>query len=284
VATPVPRPGGLKVPPAAALACVPGLEDGRAPLALEQLPDGTVNDVYRVDTAAGRFVLRVDGAEWRRPGVDREREAVLHALAAAAGLAPPILRRCPQRGVLITPFLPGRTWTPADFADAHQLLALGERLAALHALPPPALRPFDPLGLAAGYVQAAGHRTAGAGAVARTDVQQVMERLAAAVAVIDAAARPAAIVHGDLVNTNLLQGERLWLLDFEYAQLADPAYDVGCVLAYYPAAAAHAAGLLAAACPGAQVSPAQLEAARAVHAALAWLWHLARGETPVSAP
>ncbi|MFO1410369.1 MAG: hypothetical protein U1F06_08340 [Steroidobacteraceae bacterium] len=49
------------------------------------LPDGTVNDVYRVETAAGCFVLRVDGPAWRRPGVDRGREAQLHAVAAAAG-------------------------------------------------------------------------------------------------------------------------------------------------------------------------------------------------------
>jgi thiamine kinase-like enzyme len=83
------------------------------------------------------------------------------------------------------------------------------------------------------------------------------------------------------MHTNLLQGEHLWLLDFEYAQIADPLYDVGCVLAYYPAAQAHAPALLAAACAGARVAPAELAAATYVHGALAWLWHLARGEDAV---
>jgi hypothetical protein len=54
------------------------------------------------------------------------------------------------------------------------------------------------------------------------------------------------------------------------------------VLAYYPAAWPLAAALLAAACPGARVTSPELEAAVYVHRALAWLWHLARGE--VSTP
>jgi len=268
----------LTRPPAAALALVPGLGDGATPRAVERLPDGTVNDVYRVDTRAGSFVLRVDGAEWRRPGVDRGREAVLHAAAAAAGLAPPIVCMRPDRGVLVTEFLPGEMWSPQSFASTDRLGQLGERLGSLHALAAPPVAPFDPLGLAGTYIAAAPRRAAPAWLAARADCERVLAKLTAAVQQVTAAGRRPAIVHGDLMHTNLLQGECLWLLDFEYAQVADPLYDVGCVLAYYPAARAHAAALLAAACPGARVTPAELEAAAYVHQALAWLWHLARGE------
>ena len=44
------------------------------------------------------------------------------------------------------------------------------------------------------------------------------------------------IVHGDLAHGNVLDGTQLWLLDWEYAQRADPLYDVACALAYYPQA------------------------------------------------
>ena len=278
MAPPIPRTAALKQPPAAALALVPGLAGGGAPRSVIALPDGTVNDVYRVDTDEGRFVLRVDGPQWRRPGVDRRREAVLHAAAAAAGLAPAIVCMRPDRGVMVTEFLPGEMWTPGSFERADLLGQLGQRLFDLHALAVPAVAPFDPLGLAQAYVAAAKQRAALTWNAAREACEQVLGRLAAVVGQLAEADRRPALVHGDLIHTNLLQGERLWLLDFEYAQLADPLYDAGCILAYYPAARRHAATLLAAACPGTSVAPGDLEAVTYVHRALAWLWHLARGE------
>ena len=278
MAPPVPLAAGLKRPPAAALACVPGLEAGASPRAVVPLPDGTVNDVYRVDTAAGRFVLRVDGPAWRRPAVDRAREGVLHAVAAAAGLAPRIVRQESGLGVLVTEYLPGTMWSPADFTEPAQLTRLGERLARLHALAIPPVTPFDPLGLADAYLAAAAQRVPAMAAADAALAAGVRAGLVAAVERIAASGRPATLVHGDLIHTNLLQGERLWLLDFEYAQRADPLYDAGCVLAYYPAARGAMAALLAAALPAGAVAPGELEAATAVHRALGWLWHLARGE------
>ena len=41
---------------------------------------------------------------------------------------------------------------------------------------------------------------------------------------VDANSRGDGIVHGDLVAANLLEGSALWLLDWEYAQFADPVW------------------------------------------------------------
>ena len=68
--------------------------------------------------------------------------------------------------------------------------------------------------------------------------------------------------------------DALWLLDWEYAQLADPLYDVACVLAYYPQAQPHADELAGGAgLTGAGVA-ARLEAAMRVYDGLSelWLW------------
>ena len=62
-----------------------------------RLGGGSVNEVFRVDSAGGRFVLRLDGAAWRRPGVDRARELTLHGAAATAGVAPAIVAAEPER-------------------------------------------------------------------------------------------------------------------------------------------------------------------------------------------
>lgn len=271
MAASVPGTAGLSWPSAAALALVPGLEGGATPIAVERLPAGTINDTYRVDTTAGRFVLRVDGAAWRRPGVDREREALLHATAAAAGLAPRVVRRHPECGVFITEFTPGAMWTPAHFSDAGNMAVLGERLALLHRLALPPLPVFDPLSLAT-------HYAALACSGSRSARERVHAALHAAVQRLARSERPACIVHGDLIHTNLLQGEQLWLLDFEYAQWADPVYDVGCILAYYPVARRHADRLLAAAGLDARIQSEEIDAAIYVYRAMTWLWHQARGE------
>jgi len=127
----VAEPPPDRTPAPGALALVPGLESGAAPLRLERIHGGSVNDSWRVETSAGRFVLRLDGAEWRRPGVDRARERVLHAAAAQAGLAPRLIAHSAALGALVTLFLDGHDWSEADFAAPAQLERLGERLPVL---------------------------------------------------------------------------------------------------------------------------------------------------------
>jgi thiamine kinase-like enzyme len=259
-------------PTATALAWVPGVREGAAPPRIELLLGGTVNESWRVDTAEGRFVLRIDGPAWRRPGVDRGREQLLQGAAGRAGLAPRLLLRADTDGLQVCEYLEGSSWGELDFLQRQQLRRLGERLAHLHALEVPAgILPFDPVVCASQYLQAMSARAA---AAPRT-VELVAEIDAAARRVADGTAE-LSIVHGDLAHANVLDGTRLWLLDWEYAQRADPLYDVACALAYYPQAQSQAAELLAAAgLTGAGVA-ARLESAIRVYDGLSRLWHWAR--------
>jgi aminoglycoside phosphotransferase (APT) family kinase protein len=266
-------------PPAAALAQVPGLESGAAPLRLERLSGGSVNDSWRVDTLQGRFVLRVDGPVGQRPGVERARERRIHASAADVGLAPAVLVWADAVSAQVREYLAGRVWREQDMLQPEQLQRLGERLAQLHAIEPPAeVAPFDPGSCALQYLQSmatAGTLAASASVQAHAGAIAAAVRAAAA-RVAARGARPA-IVHGDLAHANLLDGRRLWLLDWEYAQCADPLYDVACVLAYSPAARQYAPRLLAAAGLSGADSRDCLADAILVYEGLTRLWHLARG-------
>jgi thiamine kinase len=242
-----------------------------------RLAGGSVNEVYRVDSVAGRFVLRLDGAAWRRPGVERGRELVLHRLAADAGIAPTLIDAEPSlQGLLITAYEPGRTWSGADFEDIAALRRLGERLYALHRLPAPDLPPFDPWQVAQDYVRLI--EPSGSTAVWRQQLETILAPLQRSCSALLEGAPAACIVHGDLVHSNLLQGSRLWLLDWEYAQLSDPLMDLACILAYYPGVARHLPELAAAAGLATAARPAALAPRLYVYRALSWLWHLARGE------
>jgi thiamine kinase len=263
----------VSAPPAWALTHVPGLERGEPALAIEPLGGGTVNVVYRVDSPRGRFVLRLDGAAWRRPGVDRARELILHQVAAADGIAPRIVMAAPdQQGLMISEYHEGRLWQESDYDQVSTLRRLGERLYRLHRLPAPAsLQPFDPLQVGRDYARliAAEHGVLLASA---------MRRLEAACEGLRQSAPPLSVVHGDLWQGNLLEGTRLWLLDWEYAQLTDPLMDIACLLAYYPQAQRHRDELLASAGFDPRVQTQALLARIDIYRILTWLWRLARGE------
>jgi thiamine kinase len=239
---------------------------------MERLGGGTVNEVYRVDSALGSFVLRLDGAAWRRPGVDRARELVLHRTAAGAGLAPALVHAAPEaQGLLVMEYLEGRVWVGSDYGDLDSLRRLGERLYALHRLPAPAIDAFDPWQVAQAYVERIDAARAGA-------LQAPLQRLEAICAGLRSDYEGLCVVHGDLWQGNVLQGSRLWMLDWEYAQVTDPLMDVACVLAYYPGAERYRAELAAAAGLDAHAMGRALSTRVYVYRALAWLWHLARGE------
>jgi thiamine kinase len=241
------------------------------------LSGGTVNEVFRVDSAEGQFVLRLDGPAWRRPGVDRARELTLHRAAADAGLAPAIVVACPElQGLLITQFHPGRAWTAADYTDVDALHRLGERLQTLHGLPCPAMVTFDPLQVALLYLGVLTPQQ-------QAQTQRPMQRFRMLCVELAQSASAPCIIHGDLWEGNLLQGEGsgnewLWLLDWEYAQCSDALMDVACVLAYYPASRRHRAELLAAAGLDSCTPDRTLAGRVDIYRTLSWLWYLARGE------
>ena len=63
------------------------------------------------------------------------------------------------------------------------------------------------------------------------------------------AQRAPSIVHSDLHHGNVLTADRVYFIDWEYAQVGDPLLDLACIMAYYPRAVPHGALLLEAVGP-----------------------------------
>jgi aminoglycoside phosphotransferase (APT) family kinase protein len=101
--------------------------------------------------------------------------------------------------------------------------ALGACLQRLHAITPPkGLAAFDPVSIATGQAQAILERDPAAAAQVNALVARARQLA------LDCAAFAATPVttHGDLNASNLI-GPVPMLVDWEYAQLADPVYDPG---------------------------------------------------------
>jgi thiamine kinase len=251
---------------------VPGYSTGGMTARAARLHGGTVNTSFRVDTSAGRFVVRLHNALAETLGANHEREAQLHAAAAAAGLAPALVHVDAEHRFMVMEYVVGPVWTSQDFARRERLAQLGGALHVLHSVVPPAVAPFD-IPAVLGNLHS---RVSDAVPEERAWLAQLMDRAAHALEASGTQGRPQTLVHNDLYHANLIGAERLYLLDWEYAAVTDPLFDLASILAYHPQAAAFADTLLEASRLASLATPEMLRHATWLHVLLAYFWYRSR--------
>ncbi len=212
------------------IALPPAFAGGR----LFPLRGGLCNHSYRLRLKGRDYFLRLAGAESDGLGIDRQQELEALRLAAAAGLAPPLMHAEPGRGLLIQAWIPEPVWTPARARSPDGLRCLARLAARLHRLTPPA-----------GHLDLAARLSAYLGALSApapewiARCRQLQARLAAL------APQAPVFCHNDLHAGNLL-GRRPWLLDWEYAACGDAAFELAGICLSGRLDAQRAAQLLAA--------------------------------------
>lgn len=188
------------------------------------LAGGASNMNYRVTRPGGEYVLRVPPAhDQERFGVTQAHGLSIQSAAADAGVAPCVTAYCAPDGVCLTPFLDGEALASASVRDGDTIERIGRLLRALHEA-----RPVE----ATWSVFADVARYAAIAADERLDVPpdalellDVSRRVEAALGALGE--RPT-LCHNDLQPQNLIRdGERLWLLDWEYAGMGDRWFDLG---------------------------------------------------------
>jgi thiamine kinase-like enzyme len=162
-------------------------------------------------------------------------------------------------------------------ADGARLSRLAEVLRQLHAVPPPAVgrevQPYSPLALLTQHAQ----RACEANPAEAAHLGALVRRAEGSLKSLTA--RPPAIIHNDLFHGNLIgTGRRSYLVDWEYAAVADPLFDLGCLLAYYPQAGAHSGRLLEETGLSKDASSAELAEIAWVYVLLSYLWYRTRGQ------
>jgi thiamine kinase len=263
--------------PAESLARILGVTPSRVEL-LSLLEGGYGNHSYRLRCGDDEFVLRVPARPGDLPGVDREAEQLALSAVGAHGLGPEVVFSDPGSGMLVTKFLPGRRWTHADFSNIESLAGLGQTLAALHSIdPPPQMRRLD----LAAHVAALEAR-----------VQRVPERVQrGARKMLDRFdARPTRLCHNDVHAGNVIEDGDIRLLDWEYAAVGDPLFDLAGPICCERIDATDRAGLLSGyRTDGGSVDLVRLAAATWLYDYVMCLWELATAtsnptiEPPVAA-
>jgi len=186
----------------------------------EVLKGGLSNESWKVTDAAGAHVVRF-GIDFPFHHVFRDREVMTARAAHATGFAPEVTWSGP--GVMVTDFLAARTWGEADMrANPERIGALLKRfhteMPARVSGPGAIFWVFHVVRDYAATLEASASRFVGD-----------LPRLLAVNAALEAAQVPMPIVfgHHDLLPGNFLEdGQRLWLIDFEYAAFGTGMFDL----------------------------------------------------------
>lgn len=180
---------------------------------VEPLSGGITNRNFKVVAGGETFVLRLAGNDTRLLGIDRHVEHDATLVAAELGLAPPVAAFVEPEGYLVTRYVEGEVgrFTIPEVADS---------LRRLHGARSVSGR-FDPFRIVSDYAEIArGHGIEPPRAYA--EASEVARRIRAALG-----ERPLAPCHNDLLAANFVHaGERLWIVDWEYAGMGDPAFDL----------------------------------------------------------
>ncbi|EKF59874.1 Choline/ethanolamine kinase [Agrobacterium albertimagni AOL15] len=209
------------------LAPTPGLEDRIASLpcwngALEicVLKGGLSNESFLVADASGRHVVRF-GTDYPFHHVSRARELMTARAAHEAGFAPNV--EYAEPGVMVSAFLDAKTFSANDVVAERERVAL--LLQRFHQEMPRYVTGagfmFWPFHVVRDYA-----RTLKAG---NSRMIPELDQFLSLAQELEAVQAPLPIVfaHNDLLPSNILDdGERLWLIDFEYAGFSTSMFDL----------------------------------------------------------
>lgn len=191
-------------------------------VSVSPLSGGLTNDNYLVEAGGSTYVVRIPGRSTELLAIDRRNEVHNARAAAQAGAGPKVLEHVPGLDVMVLEFIPGATMSGETLRSAEMAERMAASIRRLHGAPR-FLLDFDMFRLVEYYltiVETHGVRIPD-GYRDRMDTIALVERAMSA--------RPLRTVpcHNDLLAENYIDdGERLWLVDYEYSGNNDPTFEL----------------------------------------------------------
>ncbi len=194
-------------------------------LTLTALTGGITNRNFLVTVADRRdqYVIRLAGNDTHLLGISREVEHAATVAAAGVGVGPEVTAFIRPEGYLVTRFIEGTRVSDEAVHQAATLRRIGESLRRIHDGPPiPGL--FIPFRIVEAYRLLAAAR--GVPIPPEYEVaQSFARRIELACLSNPIEMRPC---HNDLLNANFIDdGQRIRIVDWEYAGMGDPFFDLG---------------------------------------------------------
>lgn len=188
-------------------------------LQIDAIGGGLSNRNFRIHTKVQQFIVRI-AAENTMLGHDRQREHEAISRAEAHGIAPKLVNFILPQGHMISHYKSeARTLSRADMNDAGMLDRIAALLKKVHALAPIS-KSFDPYQDIRRWHSARQSRA--------LPIPSRLPNLLSRVGEVEVARADVAKVlcHNDPYHPNFLDDGQLWLIDWEFAGMNDPMYDL----------------------------------------------------------
>jgi thiamine kinase-like enzyme len=199
-----------------------GLDHSALPI---ERQGGLTNLVYRVDTGADVLCLRLPG-KGTEEYIDRAVEAHNARAAAAAGVSPDVLHADPETGVMVSRFIDGfETMSPARFCEKSDAPArAAQAFHKLHTSGETFEFRFELFAMIDEYLKVLSRKTVDF----PEGYYDVLEEANGVREALETHRIDLAPCHCDPLCENFLDdGNRMWIIDWEYSGMNDPLWDLG---------------------------------------------------------
>jgi thiamine kinase-like enzyme len=191
------------------------------------LPGGLTNHNVRVvsddDGPPFDLVVRCSSGDAGLLGIDRDAEHANTSRAAEAGVGAPVIEYRPDLAMLVIGYLEGKALVDADFSDEGVLARSADACRRLHAAQT-FVGEFDMFERQATYLATVREK----GFPLPASYDDHAEAWADVRRALAAAPRPTVPCNNDLLAANFIDdGERVWLIDYEYSGNNDPCFELG---------------------------------------------------------
>jgi thiamine kinase-like enzyme len=190
-----------------------------------QLEGGITNRNFRVNFGGTDYVVRLPGKRTALLGIDREAECIANKAAAELGIAPKVAALLSEPSALVTAFVSGREMRADELREPETIAEVAHDLRSLHDSGTELPTGFDSFRLVEQYAETgrANGSEPPAGYDEALEAAHKIER-----AVRDQPGHEPVPAHNDLLPANFLRdGDRMQLIDWEYAGMGDRWFDLG---------------------------------------------------------
>jgi thiamine kinase-like enzyme len=190
-----------------------------------QLEGGITNRNFRVNFGGTDYVVRLPGKRTALLGIDREAECIANKAAAELGIAPKVAAMLTEPSALVTAFVSGREMRADELREPETIAEVAHDLRSLHDSGTELPTGFDSFRLVEQYAETgrANGSEPPAGYDEALEAAHKIER-----AVRDQPGHEPVPAHNDLLPANFLRdGDRMQLIDWEYAGMGDRWFDLG---------------------------------------------------------
>jgi thiamine kinase-like enzyme len=193
------------------------------PRRLEELSGGLTNRNVKVTTPEGIFVARCYDTTSNLLGIDRAQEHFNSQAAARAGVGAPVIDFRPEMGVLLLGYLDGTTLTNPDFRRAGVVAKAATAIRTLHQ--GPRFRgDFNMFERQPSYLNTVQRN----GFKIPNDYLDYADRFARIESVLGDCDQTTVPCNNDLLAGNFIEdGDKIWLIDYEYSGNNDPCFELG---------------------------------------------------------